>query len=108
MDWRLQQRCPMQEFKDAVIVPDMETPQCSGTPDCDPPESLKPYLMSVSFGSMKVCKWHADILKNDEARHRQIFRAVYGDELNGVEKAFLQLHCWGPLHPECDERIPTS
>jgi hypothetical protein len=84
----------MQELKVRVIDSDMDTPQCSGVPDQDPPESLKPYFMSLSFGVVKVCKWHAQRLTAEESRILDAFRTAFGDGLVSIQKAFLQVHCW--------------
>ncbi len=85
----------MQELKETFITQEMNTPQCTGAPDHDPPESLRPYFQSLSFGLVRVCEWHSKALSRNEEKYLRVLQIAFGNGLEGGQKAFLQVRCWG-------------
>src|SRR6266700_7605832 len=89
-----QLRCPMLEMKDGFSLPDSDTPQCTGKPDCNPPDALKPYFQSVHFGPVKVCNWHSQLLISKEGRYLSTLRIAFGEGLSRRDSLILEARCW--------------
>ena len=92
-----QLRCPMLEIKDGFSLPDSDTPQCTGKPECDAPNSLTAYFQSVHFGRVKVCNWHSQLLISKEGRYLSSFRMSFGEDLSRRNRLILEARCWHPL-----------
>jgi hypothetical protein len=87
----------MLEMKDGFSLPDSDTPQCTGKPDYQPPNSLMPYFQSVHFGQVKVCGWHARLLASKENRYLTTLRIAFGEGLSRRDMLVLEARCWHSL-----------